>query len=29
LLHPKTEVVQGVLKDECLELLTGFFKNKR
>ena len=29
LLHPKTKVTKGVLKDECLELLTSFFKNKR
>lgn len=29
LLHPKTEVVTGVLKEECLDLLTGFFKVKR
>ena len=29
LLHPKTEIQNGVLKDECQELLTGFFRNKR
>ncbi|MGN0033093.1 MAG: nucleoside deaminase [Candidatus Limimorpha sp.] len=29
LLHPKTNVVSGVLKDECFELLTSFFKSKR
>ena len=29
LLHPKTEVASGVLKEECLDLLTGFFKGKR
>jgi len=29
LLHPKTEVVKGVLKDECSELLMAFFDEKR
>lgn len=29
LLHPKTEVSAGVLAEECSELITGFFKNKR
>ena len=29
LLHPRTEVLQGVLADECAELITGFFKDKR
>src|SRR5450759_1652561 len=29
LLHPKTNVASGVLEDECRELLTKFFKNKR
>jgi tRNA(adenine34) deaminase len=29
LLHPKTELVGGVLKDECAELLSSFFANKR
>ncbi len=28
-LHPKTEVTAGVMADEALELLTGFFKRKR
>lgn len=28
-LHPKTEVVSGVLGDECGELVTTFFRNKR
>lgn len=28
-LHPKTEVVGGVLQNECSELLKSFFKNKR
>ena len=29
LMHPKTEVVSGVLADECSNLVTEFFKNKR
>lgn len=29
LLHPKTEVVAGVMEKECGELVTDFFKNKR
>ena len=29
LLHPKTEVQQGVLEEECSELVTNFFKTKR
>lgn len=29
ILHPKTEVVGGVLVEECTELLSCFFKNKR
>ncbi len=28
-LHPKTEVISGVLEDECSELLKTFFVNKR
>ena len=28
-LHPKTEVVWGVLEDECSKLVTDFFKKKR
>lgn len=28
-IHPKTEVVSGVLEDECAELMKEFFKNKR
>ncbi|MDH5412492.1 MAG: nucleoside deaminase [Flavobacteriaceae bacterium] len=28
-LHPKTEVIGGILKDECSELLTRFFIQKR
>lgn len=27
--HPKTELVNGVLKDECTQLMRSFFKNKR
>lgn len=29
LFHPKTEVVSGVLQDECAELVKSFFRNKR
>ena len=29
ILHPKTEVIGGVLVEECTELLSCFFKNKR
>ena len=29
LMHPKTEVVSGVLAYECSNLVTDFFKNKR
>lgn len=28
-LHPKTEVVSGLLADECLQLVTEFFKSRR
>lgn len=28
-LHPKTEVVKGILADECADLMKEFFKNKR
>jgi tRNA(adenine34) deaminase len=28
-LHPKTKVAAGVLKEECSELLSRYFKNKR
>lgn len=28
-LHPKTHVLQGVLAEECLQLVTDFFKRKR
>ena len=27
--HPKTELVHGILKDECGELMKTFFRNKR
>jgi len=27
--HPKTELIRGVMKDECTELMKDFFKNKR
>ena len=27
--HPKTELVRGVLKDDCAQLIKDFFKNKR
>jgi tRNA(adenine34) deaminase len=29
LMHPKTEVVSGILAQECSDLVTGFFRNKR
>ena len=29
LLHPKTEVIAGILSEECSSLLTKFFKSKR
>ena len=29
LMHPKTEVVSGVLSEQCSGLVTDFFKNKR
>ena len=29
IIHPKTKIKSGVLADECGELLTGFFKDKR
>jgi tRNA(adenine34) deaminase len=28
-LHPKTKVFSGIMKDECSEILSNFFKNKR
>lgn len=27
--HPKTEIVKGVMKDECAQLMKDFFKTKR
>ena len=27
--HPKTELVYGILKDECGELMTSFFRKRR
>lgn len=27
--HPKTELVHGILKDDCAKLMTDFFKDKR
>lgn len=29
LLHPKTEVVQGVMEEECKEIIQKFFRDKR
>jgi tRNA(adenine34) deaminase len=29
LLHPKTEVISGVMEQECGELMTDYFKRKR
>ena len=29
MLHPKTKVTTGILHDECLAMLTDFFKSKR
>ena len=29
LMHPKTEIISGVLAQECGEIVTEFFKNKR
>ncbi|MDB9820609.1 nucleoside deaminase [bacterium] len=29
LLHPKTKMTSGILADECAQLLTDFFANKR
>ena len=28
-LHPKTEVTEGILADECAELMRSFFANRR
>ena len=29
MLHPKTEVVHGILENECRQLMRSFFQNKR
>jgi tRNA(adenine34) deaminase len=29
ILHPKTEIVEGMLEKECGELMTDYFKQKR
>ena len=29
LMHPKTEIVSGVLAEECGEIVSEFFRNKR
>jgi tRNA(adenine34) deaminase len=29
LMHPKTEVISGVLSEECGQIVTEFFQNKR
>ena len=29
LYHPKSEIVSGVLAEECADLITSFFRNKR
>ena len=29
LMHPKTEVISGILSDECSGLVTDFFRSKR
>ena len=29
LMHPKTEIVSGVMAEECSSLVTEFFRNKR
>jgi tRNA(adenine34) deaminase len=29
IIHPKTDVVSGVLADECSDLVTNFFNRKR
>jgi tRNA(adenine34) deaminase len=28
-LHPKTEVVSGIMADDCADLMIGFFRKKR
>ena len=29
LLHPKTEIITGIMKDECRDIVQSFFRNKR
>ena len=29
ILHPKTEIISGILEEECSKILKEFFKNKR
>lgn len=29
LLHPKTEVIKGIMEDECQHIVKAFFKSKR
>ena len=29
IIHPKTEIVGGVLEADCAELIKSFFRNKR
>lgn len=29
LMHPKTEIISGILSEECSTIVTDFFKNKR
>jgi tRNA(adenine34) deaminase len=29
IIHPKTEIVSGVMETECAELIQSFFRNKR
>ena len=29
LMHPKTEIISGILADECGEIVTDFFRSKR
>jgi len=28
-LHPKTELITGIMKDECGQIMTTFFRNRR
>ncbi|MBL7890598.1 MAG: nucleoside deaminase [Bacteroidia bacterium] len=29
ILHPKTEIIQGIIADECADLMKSFFQKKR